>query len=116
MKVVSWTFFGDERYPEWVPFDGVGAAPGKIDIAIDAIVEALRGGDYHFPGYYHQDPDESARGVHVPDDGRRCEFTFRTWGAIMAQAYPYEMKSREGMEYCKWAWGVPEGEDLVVPE
>lgn len=116
MKVVSWTFFGDERYPEKFPFCGLGAAPEEIDAVDAAIVDALREGGYHFPGYYHQNPDDSAKGVPVLDDGRRCEFTFRTWGAIMAQAYPDEMKTWEGMEYCKWAWGVPEGEALVVPE
>ncbi len=73
----------------------------------DAVVEAVRKGNYHFTGEYHQAGDYGCPVING-------EFIYcasmREWGSIMADAYPDEDYSlqdgdgRTGYRYCKWAW------------
>lgn len=78
-KVIGWTQFGDERYPENTDPEGHGAWR--------AVIEAVREGGYSFSGDTHQN---SEAGVPVLNDGTRLEYGMRTWGALMAEAHGIE--------------------------
>ena len=68
--------------------------------------------NYHFSGFYHQGGE---LGVPVFDDGDWFKVSYRTWGQIMADAYPEEMTQAKS-SYTVWAWCSPcEPKDMILP-
>ena len=106
MKVIGWTGWDDPRYP-----DDYGDDP-LLEERKKVVVEELRKHNYHISGYYHQG---GKRGVPVFDDGNWLRISFRSWGQIMADAYPEEMAQAKSA-YTVWAWCSPcEPKDMITP-
>ena len=111
MRIVGWTEWDDPQYEDMFPIGG-GAihSSADVDAAEAVIAEELRANGYKFTGDYHQNGDY---GVPIFDTGKVFQCTQRTWGAIMAKAYPEEIDNSDGYGYLKWAWIAPES--MVVP-
>ena len=73
-KVVGWTYFEDEDYPEEECSEACALA----------IIDDIREHGYEFTGYGHQNYLD---GTPVLSDGKRRCFTERGWGRIMARAH-----------------------------
>lgn len=97
MKVTSWTNWNDDRYPE-IPIELYEEARGIV-------VSELRKHGYKFTGGYHQYGDY---GAPVIDGKYKMTWSQRSWGGVMAAAYPDTVD-----DYTKWAWVAPE--EMVVP-
>lgn len=76
--------------------------------AYNAVIKELRENCYHFTGNAHQNEDY---GTPIIDDKYILCLSQRSWGALMADAFPNEIDNSEGLGYIKWAWTVPEGEE-----
>lgn len=111
MKIVGWTEFDNSQYEDMFPIGG-SYTMEEVDEAKDIIAKELRDKGYKFNGYYHQDGDY---GVPIFENGEAFRCTFRTWGGIMARAYPDEIDNSDGLGYCDWAWDIPENQKMVVP-
>lgn len=99
MKVIGWTHWDDFRFRDCEPSSDEENLQRKRLIA-----EELRSRGYKFNGYYHQSDSDAAFGVPVFDDGTVYQCTFRTWGGIMAMAYPDEIDNNGRYAYTDWAW------------
>ena len=111
MKIVGWTYYENPQYEEMFPI-GNSCTIEQIEEVKDIIAKELRDKGYKFNGYYHQDGDY---GVPIFDNGMTFTCTFRTWGGIMARAYPDEIDNSDGYGYLVWAWTIPDGQEIVVP-
>lgn len=99
MKIIGWTHWDDLRFKE-------DTSTMEEDLERRRMIsEELRKKGYKFNGYYHQDGEF---GVPVFDDGTTYQCTFRTWGGIMANAYPKEVDNSDGYGYVAWAWYDPD--------
>ena len=105
MKIVGWTHWDDQRFRDHEPETWEECSQRE-----QVIAHELRARGYRFNGYYHQGGEY---GVPVFDDGTLFQCTFRTWGGIMAMAYPEEM-DHDGNEYTSWAW-YNENQRQVLP-
>ena len=104
MKVVKWTEWSYENDFDYSDIEEVS----KV-VAVE-----LRNKGYHFDGSYHQNGDY---GVPVLDDGRHVQVTQRTWGGIMAMAYPEEFDNPEDPHnYAVWYLGPKDRDLYVFPE
>lgn len=74
------------------------------------ISDELRLNGFKFDGRYHQ---HGETGVPVFDNHKTFQCSLRTWGEIMAKAYPEEIDNSDGHGYLVWAWNNPE--PMVVP-
>ena len=87
----------------------------KIDTLIteayEAVIEEVRKNEYHFTGNDHQNADW---GVPVLDNKYKLCVGQRSWGGIIADAFPDEIDDSEGYGYIKWAWSIHEGEEDKV--
>lgn len=101
MKVTGWTYWEDERYGD-LPND-------EFDMAWSVVGSTLCGCHYKFTGTYHQNGDY---GVPIIDDKWKFTVSQRTWGQLMAEAYP-DICDGDGMDYVLWAWMAPE--PMVIP-
>lgn len=108
MKVIGWTHTEDERYPDVK--DSIDQA--SFNSFVEATIEDIRKHNYHFSGSYHQN---GLYGVPVFDNGQSLMVSMRTWGKIMADAWPDELNNSSSMGYCNWAWNAPDGVKVVVP-
>ena len=108
-KIVGWTHWDDLRFMDYNPATEEENALRKCLIA-----EELRKKGYRFNGYYHQSESDAAFGVPVFDDGTVYQCSFRTWGSIMAMAYPEEIDNQDGLGYTEWAW-CKSGQRCVFP-
>ena len=107
MKVVKWTEWSDEH------FDDIESKE-ELDAMADAVIEELRKTNYHFDGSYHQNGDY---GVPVLDNGKYFQVTQRTWGGVMAMAYPEEFDNPEGpYNYIVWYLGQGDQDEYIFPE
>ena len=107
MKVIGWTNWYDPRYPDDFSNDPL------LEERKQAVAEELRKHNYHINGFYHQSGE---RGVPVFDDGNWLRVTFRTWGQIMADAFPEETGVGQ-RAYVQWAWAPPGGPDnMILPK
>jgi hypothetical protein len=111
MKIIGWTDFDNPQYKEMYPIGGFGTVEQHEEIA-NIIAKELRDKGYKFNGYYHQGGDY---GVPIFDNGMTYQCTFRTWGGIMARAYPDEIDNSDGLGYVEWAWTIPDGQEIIVP-
>jgi len=99
MKVIEWTFYDDMgKIPE---------LPNELyEKASDVVTAEIRENGYHFSGEYHQNGEFGCPIIET-DDGMKYQFqtTMRSWGALMAEAYPDEEYNCEPeFRYTKWAW------------
>lgn len=80
----------------------------------EAVIIELREKGYHFFGEHHQnDP----HGTPIIDDKYIYCVSMRTWGGVMAEAYPDEDYSQikdDNFRYCKWAWYNPDLKDQII--
>ena len=106
MKIIGWTDYDNPDYPE------MRDDHPEMDTVFKTIADELKAKGYKFNGYYHQGGDY---GVPVFDDGTKFSCTFRTWGGIMALAYPDEIDNAKGLGYVEWAWTIPAGQELKPP-
>lgn len=113
MKVIGWTHCGDERYPDMEDPIDKKVYGADYDIFVKLIIKDIRKHGYHFSGFYHQCGDY---GVPVFSNGKSLCVSFRTWGRIMADAWPDELDNSSPMGYCNWAWYAPNGMNEIVPE
>jgi hypothetical protein len=105
VRIIGWTAWHDPRFPDEHNDPLFGERRAEV-------VEELKRRDYHFTGYYHQ---EGECGVPIFDDGGALRVSFRSWGQIMADAWPEE-KCPERNAYIRWAWyPPPEWEGMVIP-
>lgn len=105
MKVIGWTSWCDPRYPD----KDLNDCLFKERWA--ATIDELRKHNIRFSGFYHQRDDY---GVPVFDDGKAFHVSFRSWGHIMAEAYP-ETVSDNIFGYAQWAWASPGDQGSVSP-
>ena len=106
MRIIGWTAWHDPRYTDEIDDDM------QLEERKAAVVKELKRHNYHFTGYYHQ---EGKFGVPVFDDGGTLRVSFRSWGQIMADAWPEETGA-EKSAYIIWAWYPPAGwESMIAP-
>ena len=104
MKVVRWAEWSYEN-----DFDY-----SDIEEVSKVVAAELRNKGYHFDGSYHQNGDY---GVPVLDDGRHIQVTQRTWGGIMAMAYPEEFDNPDDpYNYVVWYLGPTEKDKYIFPK
>lgn len=82
-----------------------------ITEAYKTVIKEVRANGYHFTGNDHQNADW---GVPVLDNKYKLCVGQRSWGRIIADAFPDEIDDSEGYGYIKWAWIIPEGEEDKV--
>lgn len=109
MQVTGWTDYENPLYQDWFELE---RTQEELDEAKRVIANTLRAQGYMFSGYYHQG---GIFGVPVLDNKWRYEVSFRTWGGIMAMAYPDLIDNSDGMGYVEWAW-IPKSEQIVPSE
>lgn len=71
------------------------------DDCYKAVVECIRENGYHFNGNDHQN---APWGCPIIDNKYIVCLSMRSWGGIMAEAYPDEIDNSDGYGYVKWAW------------
>lgn len=71
-----------------------------------AVVKCVRENNFHFTGDAHQNCDF---GTPIIDDKYIFCLSQRSWGGLIADAFPDEIDDSEGYGYLKWAW-TPAGE------
>lgn len=108
-KVIGWTDYADERYPE------IGECnQEKWDSVELAIINSIRENGYMFCGDQHQyhtyaNYRKRDSGIApVLNSGERVCFSQRGWGALMAKALMYVDKDCPDMPYLGWyvtGWG-----------
>jgi len=108
MKIIGWTEWDNPKYRERFEW-GDTYSSKEYDEHIQCIINELKEKGYKFSGDYHQNGDS---GVPIFDDYTVFQCTQRTWGAIMAMAYPKE--DDDSLAYVRWAWQEPE--ESVFPE
>jgi len=75
-KVIAWTSYDDEEFPE-----------GACTVAaFRAIIDEVKARGYDFSGYSHQELLDCAP---VLNTGERMCFSSRAWGRIMAEAHGF---------------------------
>lgn len=78
-----------------------------------SIIDELRKHNYHISGFYHRGGEFG--GVPIFDDEDWFKVFLRTWGQIMADAYPEEMTQAKSA-YNVLAWCSPsEPKDMTIP-
>lgn len=82
-----------------------------IEESYKAVIKEVRENGYHFTGNAHQNADW---GVPILDNKYKLCVGQRSWGGIIADAFPDEIDDSEGYGYIKWAWSTPEGEEYKV--
>lgn len=87
-RVIGWTHYEDEAYPEH---------RGDFGAVEHAVAEAIRAGGYRFGGDTHQGAET---GTPVLNDGTRACFSFREWGYLMAEAL--SLQGPDGPAYMEW--------------
>ena len=110
MKITGWTYWDNPEYQEI--FSTEEASWDNVNKVKQLIADELRKCGFKFNGYYHQDGEH---GVPVIDDKWVYQCSCRTWGGIMAMAYPEEIEDDDGFGYMTWAWLPPSQEEMVVP-
>ena len=106
MKVIKWVTWDDKH-------DDDIESKEELDAMADAVVEELRKTNYHFDGSYHQN---GYYGVPVLDNGKYFQVTQRTWGGIMAEAFPEEFDNPEDpYNYVVWYLGPEDRFKYVFP-
>jgi hypothetical protein len=105
MKVTGWTWWENHEY--------LDLDEAKYAEAYAHVADEMRKQGYKFTGNYHQNGDF---GVPIIDDIWLFQVSQRTWGNLMVTAYPDEIDDSDGYGYCQWAWVVPDGQDMVLPE
>lgn len=110
MKIVGWTEWDNGQYKERFPFGSAFSWDDVIETQ-KVISDEIRERGYKFTGAYHQNGDF---GVPIFDDGTVYQCSQRTWGGVVADAYPEEITDKK-LAYTKWAWIEPEGETSVLP-
>lgn len=105
LKVSGWTFWGDDRFPDYSP-----ATIQEMNEAMVAVAKEIRKSGYHITGFLHQSEYETC--VPIISGKGRLECSFRKWGEIMAVAYPEEVGVRG---YQVWAWSAPSGIPVSTP-
>lgn len=79
-----------------------------ITEAYKVVIEEVRKNGYHFTGNDHQNADW---GVPILDNKYKLCVGQRSWGGIIADAFPDEIDESKEYGYIKWAWSTPEGEE-----
>lgn len=111
MKVTGWTWWDNPEYEDMFPI-GPDRDCDKFEEVGALVVSEMRSNGYKFSGTYHQGGDF---GVPIIDGKWLYQCSCRSWGHIMAMAYPDEIDDRDGYGYVKWAWMNPDGQKSVVP-
>ena len=107
MKVVKWTEWDDEHN------DDIESCR-EIEEMSEVVAKELREKGYHFNGSYHQNGDY---GVPVLDNGKYFQVTQRTWGGVMAMAYPEEFDDPEDTyNYVVWYLGPENPSECIYPK
>lgn len=113
MKVTGWTWWEN---PDYKDLSLIGSSPpfeDRWDEAKELIAKEIRDRGYKFTGGYHQNGDF---GAPIIDNEWLFMASQRAWGHMMVRAYPDEIDDSDGYGYCKWAWIVPEGEEMITPK
>lgn len=104
MKVTGWTGWDDETYPDifelwFIEYDR-DTAFALLDEVQSVIADCLRENGYKFCGASHQ---EHPKGCPVIDGKYKFCTSRRSWGDIMAKAYPEDVSDEKaGYEYVVW--------------
>lgn len=69
----------------------------------DVVVKDIREHGYHFTGDDHQNCDY---GVPVVDEKYILCMSMRSWGALIADAFPEEFEKDDKYDYVVWAWNT----------
>lgn len=110
IEVIGWTDACNPKYKEF------GKTSFEEDEAIQKVIaKKLREKGYKFSGGYHQNGDYGAPVIRdISGNEYVYTTTQRSWGGIMAEAYPEE-NINDGYDYCRWAWLIPEGKEQIIP-
>ena len=107
MKVVKWTEWDDEHNDDIESWH-------EIEEMSEVVAKELREKGYHFNGSYHQNGEY---GVPVLDNGKYFQVTQRTWGGIMAEAFPEEFDNPDDpYNYVIWYLGPTEKDKYIFPK
>lgn len=98
MKIVKWTTsLTDEVFePDYLTNE-------EYDEMFNIVVKEVREKGYHFDGTYHQNGEY---GMPLFDNGKYFATSMRTWGLIMAKAFPEEYDDPDNpYGYIRWYLG-----------
>ncbi len=115
MKVIGWTSFTNHEYPNMFDDKAAYILPSEYAAARIAVVNELREHQYKLTGTSHQ---THKYGCPVLENGKKFNVSQRTWGAIMADAYPEDIPHYLLGDYrhITWAWRTGEiGLKEVLP-
>ena len=101
-RVVRWTFWHDEEYPE---YDTDPISQEEYQDYSNAVVRELKEKGYGISGFAHQGQQFCTP---VFDDGKRYNESYRVWGQCMADA----LGIKGEYVYAQWAWCAPEEGNL----
>ena len=74
-RVIGWTYAYDERFPDMEDID---------DRLLDVLIQEIRRCGYRFGGDDHENLDVCTP---VFNNGKKLSVSWRSWGAIMAEAW-----------------------------
>lgn len=105
IKVIGWVDW-DSNYPE--ALDGF-CIPYKYLIPL---IEEIKSKGQKFSGDMHQNCDKCCP---LFSNGEVLHCTQRVWGDIMARCWE-ENYDDDKYAYTKWAWDVPDNQEICIPE
>lgn len=114
MEVTGWTWWGNPKYKDLEDVDAVSEEPIWLN-GYDVVFKNIKEHGYHFDGYAHQNAEF---GVPILDDKYLFQVTQRTWGAIIAKAFPEEFDDADDWRYVRWYLGAEEccKEQIKIPD
>lgn len=125
MEVTGWTYWHEPEELSNCGFeDSILNSRDWWQKASQIVVAEVRKHNYHFTGSMHQDMECC---VPIIDGKYLFQISQRSWGQLMADAYPnedysqYESHSADlgepkgSYNYLKWAWTSPSGSEVILP-
>lgn len=99
------------KFAEYLNTPEINAAEKLLMDIKQTVIDDVRANGYHFFGEQHQG---AIYGAPIVDDKYILRLSMRSWGDIIAKAFPEEVKDAEiGYRYTTWAWYNDELKDKV---
>ena len=107
MKVIGWTSYIDRSHPNMFDDSAHQILPGEYAAARRAVIQELKDNQYKLTGTSHQ---THKYGCPILENGKKFNVSQRTWGSIMADAYPEDCPKYLMGEYKYITWAYRLGE------
>lgn len=107
MKVTGITYYDDPNYKDICEFcPPTDEDRKRYQEGRETVINWLKENGYKYSGFTYQDGDY----IPIIDNKWLFQTTYRSWGAIMAEALGLE----DEWGYCIWAWTAPEEQVLPI--